>query len=173
MITRREILYLGAGLAAFAAPSLLSNGPVRSPLTPRFQRSLPIPPVLKPVRTDSTTDYYEITQRESDVEILPGLRTRIWGSEGMLPGPTIQARQAGCNPSHESTRGSDRCTPSRRRDSTRLRRLSDRHDFARPNENLRVPEQPKGGNPLVSRPRNGPYRKEHLHGSRWSLSDTR
>jgi spore coat protein A, manganese oxidase len=79
-ITRREILYLGTGLAAVSAtPSLLATSEVRAPVIQRFQRPLPIPPILTPVRTDSTTDYYEMTQRESEVEILPGLRTTIWG----------------------------------------------------------------------------------------------
>jgi spore coat protein A len=42
---------------------------------------------------DATTDYYEITQREADIEFMPGFRTRIWGYEGMFPGPTIKARR--------------------------------------------------------------------------------
>jgi spore coat protein A, manganese oxidase len=93
-IARREILYLGAGLAAVSAtPPLVSTGEGRASATQRFQRPLRIPRVLKPVRTDSTTDYYEMTQREAEVEILPGLRTTVWGYEGMLPGPTIQARR--------------------------------------------------------------------------------
>ena len=93
-ITRREVLYLGFGLsAASAATLLLSKGEVPGLQTQRFQRPLPVPPALTPVRTDATTDYYEITQKEADVEILPGLRTRIWGYNGMLPGPTIQARR--------------------------------------------------------------------------------
>ena len=58
----------------------------------KFRRPLPIPPVLQPVRSDATTDYYEITQREASVEILPGIRTRIWGYNGLFPGPTIEAR---------------------------------------------------------------------------------
>jgi FtsP/CotA-like multicopper oxidase with cupredoxin domain len=93
-ITRRDVLYFGAGLlAGQAARSLVPDDQPLAPVPRRFQRALPIPPILKPVRTEADTDYYEITQRESEVEILPGLRTRIWGYEGMLPGPTIQARQ--------------------------------------------------------------------------------
>jgi spore coat protein A len=49
--------------------------------------------VLAPVRTDATTDYYEIVQREERVEILPGQQTRIWGYDGAFPGPTIKARR--------------------------------------------------------------------------------
>jgi FtsP/CotA-like multicopper oxidase with cupredoxin domain len=42
-------------------------------------------------------DYYTITQRQTPAEILPGLRTDIWGYNGITPGPTIvntQGRQA-------------------------------------------------------------------------------
>src|SRR5215510_4542044 len=58
-----------------------------------FRTALPIPPLLSPVRSDSTADYYEIVQREAAVEIIPGLRTRIWGYNGIVPGPTIEARR--------------------------------------------------------------------------------
>jgi spore coat protein A len=53
---------------------------------------LPIPPVARPVRTDATTDFYQIVQREADIEILPGLRTRIFGYDGIYPGPTMTSR---------------------------------------------------------------------------------
>ena len=43
-----------------------------------FKRLLPIPPTLKPVRSDATTDYYEITLRKQFSEIIPGTRTEIW-----------------------------------------------------------------------------------------------
>ncbi len=57
-----------------------------------FTVPLPIPAVARPVRTDATTDYYEILQRENQVEILPGLRTPIFGYDGTFPGPTIETR---------------------------------------------------------------------------------
>ena len=53
---------------------------------------LPIPPVARPARSDATTDFYELTQREADMEILPGLRTRIFGYDGRFPGPTLATR---------------------------------------------------------------------------------
>ena len=52
-----------------------------------------MPPVLQPVSSDATTDYYEITQMEADVEIIPGTTTRIWGYNGITPGPTIVAKR--------------------------------------------------------------------------------
>ncbi|MEV0146975.1 MULTISPECIES: multicopper oxidase domain-containing protein [unclassified Nonomuraea] len=54
-----------------------------------FTVPLPIPPVLRP----SGTDVYEITQRVGQAEILPGLRTQVWGYNGIFPGPTIVSRR--------------------------------------------------------------------------------
>ena len=45
-----------------------------------FRVPLPIPPVLEPIRTDATTDYYRITQKISQAEILPDLRTEMTAS---------------------------------------------------------------------------------------------
>jgi len=58
-----------------------------------FSVPLPLPSVLKPVRSDATTDYYEITQRVGKAAILPGLTTEIWGYNGIFPGPTIESRR--------------------------------------------------------------------------------
>jgi spore coat protein A len=102
-ITRKEFLKFAGG-AAIALPlnSLAiascnhrssSSGRRASHIavTP-FQVPLPIPPMLQPTRSDCTTDYYEITQKEGQVEILPGFRTTIWGYNGIFPGPTIAVR---------------------------------------------------------------------------------
>ncbi|KYC35003.1 bilirubin oxidase [Scytonema hofmannii PCC 7110] len=51
------------------------------------------PPVLNPVRSDATTDYYQITMRTAPVQILPGPTTEIWGYNGQFPGPTIKQQQ--------------------------------------------------------------------------------
>jgi spore coat protein A, manganese oxidase len=58
-----------------------------------FTVPLPVPPVLDPVRSDATSDYYEITQKVGRAEILPGLKTELWGYEGIFPGPTIESRR--------------------------------------------------------------------------------
>src|ERR687895_349309 len=63
------------------------------PLPEHFQVPLPVPPVLRPVRSDSTGDYHEITQHAAKVEILPGMRTEVWGYDGIFPGPTIESRR--------------------------------------------------------------------------------
>ena len=106
-ITRREALKFAAiagssillpiGLlrrsfaASHASPKVEPPEPV-SPKTPRFQVPLPIMPVLRPVHSDATTDYYAIRQQKAQVEILPGLSTTIWGYNGQFPGPTIKSR---------------------------------------------------------------------------------
>jgi spore coat protein A, manganese oxidase len=104
-ITRKEFLKFAIG-AAVTLPlgslaiascnncSLLSGKRRTSQIavTP-FQVPLPVPPILKPTRTDRTTDYYEITQKEAQVEILPGFRTTVWGYNGIFPGPTIAVRR--------------------------------------------------------------------------------
>jgi spore coat protein A len=51
-----------------------------------------VPPVLQIARSDAKTDYYELTTRPASLEILPGLKTEVWGYNGILPGPTIEAR---------------------------------------------------------------------------------
>ncbi|GIF23696.1 spore coat protein A [Actinoplanes tereljensis] len=58
-----------------------------------FTARLPIPPVKRPSRSTSDTDHYELTAREANAEILPGLRTPIMGYDGIFPGPTIKARR--------------------------------------------------------------------------------
>ncbi|MER7505028.1 multicopper oxidase domain-containing protein [Nonomuraea pusilla] len=100
--TRRGALrLLGLGALATAAvpgcsllvgspqPQLLASA---APLPKPFAVPLPIPPVARPVRTEGGADVYELTERAADVELLPGLRTRIWGYDGSFPGPTIRAR---------------------------------------------------------------------------------
>ncbi len=112
--TRRE--FLKVGLVGGAGLALSSGASASSPWgranwTPgnllRSKAQLPepfmiplfVPPVLKPVRTDSwprgaraPTDYYEITHKEGKAEILPGLTTALWGYDGIFPGPTIESR---------------------------------------------------------------------------------
>lgn len=55
----------------------------------------PVPPVLKPARSDATTGYYEITQKAARQEMLPGLETEVWGYEGSFQGPPSRPQAAG------------------------------------------------------------------------------
>ncbi len=100
---RRDVLRLAGG--AVALPLVAGCGPDFGPsstglrlhsaarVPAPFRAPLPVPPVLKPVRTDATTDYYELTEQVGDAHILPGLTTRIWGYNGIFPGPTLVTRR--------------------------------------------------------------------------------
>ncbi|MEU2229938.1 multicopper oxidase family protein [Streptomyces vietnamensis] len=105
-LTRRRVLAVGGALGVMAAGGLgvaagLSRRPavtgaeLRSavPLPPPFEVPLPLPAVLEPVSKGAREDRYEIVQRETTAEILPGLRTRLWTYGGTFPGPTIESRR--------------------------------------------------------------------------------
>ena len=101
--TRREALKLGAlgsaGLLlplerfAGAAGGASANRMPSSGLPAPFSLPFRTPPVLSPVRTDATTDYYRLVQQQALVEILPGKQTAIFGYNGIAPGPTIMAER--------------------------------------------------------------------------------
>jgi spore coat protein A, manganese oxidase len=84
--------YGGAWLSRSSETGLVL--PSRAPLPVPFLRSLPIPAVPAPGRHPDypDADYYQITQQTGSQEILPGLRTRVWGFNGTFPGPTIISR---------------------------------------------------------------------------------
>jgi spore coat protein A len=99
-LSRRDVLKVSLlGAAALALPwqrgvsaastSRLASSKLPLPYTVPFAA----PPVLQPVATDATSDYYRITQTPFVGEILPGVRTPLWGYNGMVPGPTIKARR--------------------------------------------------------------------------------
>ncbi|AQZ67959.1 copper oxidase [[Actinomadura] parvosata subsp. kistnae] len=100
--TRRDVLrLLGLGAVAVAGAqgcSLLTGTPQPQLLAgaaalPRpYTVPLPIPEVAKPVRSTGEADFYELTERAAEAELLPGLRTPNWGYGGTFPGPTIRAR---------------------------------------------------------------------------------
>ena len=70
-ISRKKFLKLGAmasaglalplGTLSIPLSRLAASASVRSPSVTPFEVPLPIPPILKPVRTDADTDYYEMT----------------------------------------------------------------------------------------------------------------
>ncbi|WP_189934082.1 multicopper oxidase domain-containing protein [Streptomyces aurantiogriseus] len=101
MISRRSLLKAGAGTAAVlagggvAAP-LLSAGPAHAadldPGTiPKYEVPMPRIPVLKPSRLTSGTSFFDVDMRESDVQILPGRKTRVLTYGGAFPGRTLLA----------------------------------------------------------------------------------
>jgi spore coat protein A, manganese oxidase len=110
--TRRAFLKYGAGTAA--ALGLAGAGAWRaradvagasvlrdrvspcfddSPVGPPFTQPLPIPPALAPVAQHPGVDVYRLAERKGVAEIVSGVRTPIWGYEGITPGPTILARR--------------------------------------------------------------------------------
>lgn len=110
-ISRRKFLKLGlasgAGLLAFGASGcsglLAGNNSAQGSagtllqsaarLPEPFSVPLQVPPVLEPVRSDASADYYEITQKAGKAEILPGYKTEVFGYDGIFPGPTIESRR--------------------------------------------------------------------------------
>lgn len=80
-----------------------------SSAVPRFQVPLKLPPLLLPSQSntfgDRPIDYYEITMQKAEVDILPGLKTKMWCyvGKGLAPaavGPIIRHR-GGIEPEDE------------------------------------------------------------------------
>jgi spore coat protein A len=98
-MTRRSLLSLAipfaAALGGCSHEVAGSTGAVLKsglPLPEPFTVPLPIPPVLRPSRAEGDVDHYEIVQKKAQAEILPGVRTEIWGYNGVFPGPTLSTR---------------------------------------------------------------------------------
>ena len=85
-LVQRNSLFPPASASEPRRPALAS------PSVASFMRPLAIPPVLSPVSSDETSDYYELTMQAAQIEIIPGTLTTIWGYNGLYPGPTIKAR---------------------------------------------------------------------------------
>src|SRR5215210_3416277 len=97
-LKRRELLKLGLfGSAALMLPAgrvartrlAVANRLPASKLPAPFTVDLAIPQRAVPVKQTADTDIYSLTQRPQSVEVLPGLKTEIWGYDGATPGPTI------------------------------------------------------------------------------------
>lgn len=89
----------GCGTLGVDTPPGQTGEVLRSerPLPTPYRVPLPRPHTARPTGTltlpDGTTaDLYEIPQRAAEVEILPGVRTTVWGYDGTLPGPTLETR---------------------------------------------------------------------------------
>ncbi|MBP0001447.1 MAG: multicopper oxidase family protein [Cyanobacteria bacterium SID2] len=91
-LNRRDFLRWGTvGSALFIAPfSVPQPAWALSPQIPRFRQPFRRLSELKPVRSDTTTDYYEIRAQKARVDILPGTKTEIWGYNGLFPGPIVR-----------------------------------------------------------------------------------
>jgi spore coat protein A len=94
MTTRREVLKalgaMGASAALMPLKGFAATGD--SSGVASFSQPLRIPPVLSPISSTSTADYYDLQVTQNNVSIIPGKSTPIIGYNGMTPGPTIKAR---------------------------------------------------------------------------------
>ncbi|NJK48080.1 multicopper oxidase family protein [Candidatus Gracilibacteria bacterium] len=88
-----QLALLGGGclLLPIAIQKLVSQSSKR--LIGRFDLPFRTLPLLNPVRSDESTDYYEIVIEKSQAEIIPGFQTEIWGYNGIAPGPLIRQQQ--------------------------------------------------------------------------------
>lgn len=101
-LSRRDLLKWSVfSAAAVALPLERSVAGLTSPgariaesqLPLPFTTSFAVPRVAAPIRSDATTDYYRLIMRPTEVEIVPGLKTPMWGFDGQVPGPTFQVQQ--------------------------------------------------------------------------------
>src|SRR5688572_18388277 len=98
-MNRRALLGLVGGTAAGATLAGVSGcattGHAGQPLTSRlplpspFTVALPIPAPARP----GAVGVYDLVQRVSSTEIMPGTRTEVWGYDGTFPGPTFDVRR--------------------------------------------------------------------------------
>jgi spore coat protein A, manganese oxidase len=86
-------LVLPVGALSVPVGCLMASSSVRSPDVEPFTVPSPVPVVARPVHTHGGADHYEIVQEVARQEILPGLRTEVWGYDGIFPGPAIEARR--------------------------------------------------------------------------------
>ncbi len=101
-LSRRDLLKAGvfAGAATAlplqrfvsGADSLATRMPA-SKLPRPFSSTFRRPSVITPSISTATTDYYDITMRAAQVEILPGYQTVAYTYNGQVPGPTIRVDQ--------------------------------------------------------------------------------
>jgi spore coat protein A, manganese oxidase len=118
-LNRRDLLKVSVvGSAALALPlqSVLSAKSAseldESKLPRRYVAPFKAPPVLDPIARDDVagssygtnprtgapipgsayagTDYYRITQTPCEVGFISGVKTKMWGYNGLVPGPTIR-----------------------------------------------------------------------------------
>ncbi|MGJ7441908.1 multicopper oxidase domain-containing protein [Aquipuribacter sp. MA13-6] len=99
MLTRREAIAAGGigsiGLASFLLPTgppadTKSASQLPDRLMPRPYRRAFVPePVATPVDVVDGVVHYDITARKGTAEIVTGIRTPVYGYDGLVPGPAI------------------------------------------------------------------------------------
>ncbi|KIF66516.1 copper oxidase [Streptomyces sp. AcH 505] len=101
----RRTLVKGAAVAGIGAAGLGATGcgadrgdvsgeqlTSAAPLPRPFRVPLPVPVTARAQRAKDGSDHYELVQRRGEMEILPGLRTEVWGYDGTFPGSTLVGR---------------------------------------------------------------------------------
>src|SRR5215213_9403662 len=73
----------GASLLRDKVAPCFNNSPVAAP----FQQTMPVPP-LKTISPGAPQRATVVEQR-AESEIIPGIRTPVWGYDGIVPGPTF------------------------------------------------------------------------------------
>jgi FtsP/CotA-like multicopper oxidase with cupredoxin domain len=108
ILSRRDLCKLGIGVAGAAAvgrvlgPRAARAGdlpPTPIKFTP-FTLELPPPVFHKPVApfktrcqfAGTTPNYYVVHAQKAFTEIIPGVKTEIWGYQGKYPGPAFRSR---------------------------------------------------------------------------------
>lgn len=85
-LTRKDLLKMSVlGAAAVALPlersvnasSALASRIAESALPAPFTTPFTRPPVIRPVRSDATTDYFRVSMEPTIVQVIPGLRTEM------------------------------------------------------------------------------------------------
>lgn len=101
-LNRRDVMKMSVlGGAALALPLeravgeelTLANRIAESALPAPFTMPFRIPPVISPVRSDATTDYFRVSMEPVVAEVIPGYKTPLWGYNGSVPGPTFKVNQ--------------------------------------------------------------------------------
>lgn len=100
VISRRNMLKAGVATGAVGAAGLLipaTGGSAQAsdldPVNiPKFTQRMPLAPTLAPYSSTGTAEYYAMTMKEADVEIIPGRLTRVRTFNGSFPGPVIRAK---------------------------------------------------------------------------------
>ena len=116
------------------------TAPMAGPSVAKFERELPVPSVLAPLKktiNGQTVRYYDITQKVGALDILPAPfpRTEIWGYNGVYPGPTLKQVENEPGPvrrqDHQYAAEPDEHAPARLADPAGARRAPGRPDLAR------------------------------------------
>ncbi|HEX2313497.1 MAG TPA: multicopper oxidase family protein [Thermomonospora sp.] len=97
MISRRRFVIggavTGAALALPVTQGSAAAARTRTTTTGPFTVRMPVPPVLRPTSSTSTTDTYVMEVKEGVEQLLPGKTTTVFGYTGTFVGPTIKARK--------------------------------------------------------------------------------